>query len=108
MDGATNELVSAGYGRVSVLAGCIREAEAGARAAYEAWEAEMHFTQGGRRTMRMSRKPDAWFDDWAPTPHQVPNDITDRELAVLREAFVAEAQLLLETYDGPRWGEPVD
>lgn len=108
MDGATNELASAGYGRMAVLAGCIREAEAGARDAYERWATEMHYTLGGRFTMRMSRKPDAWFDDWAPTTAQVPNDITDRELAVLREAFVAEATDLLETYDGPRWCEPVD
>lgn len=82
-------------------AGVSAEAESAARKYYERWEIEMHATRGGDAfDMRVSSDPDVWCDEWFSDC--APNDVTDAQLEAMRDAFVAEAALLIESYDGPR------
>lgn len=101
MDGTIGRVIGLGSDIASPGAGVRGEAESAARKYYERWEAEMHATRGGDAfDMRVSSDPDAWCDEWFSDC--APADISDAELAVMRVLFCREAELLIETYDGPR------
>ena len=78
-------------------AGLIAEAEAAARNSYEQWEQEMYASRGDA-AYELSSDVERWWDEWLTTGGI---DVTEAQADVMRESFCREAELRLESYDGP-------
>jgi hypothetical protein len=85
----------------------VAEAEQAARKYYDAWCSAMWSAKGciddmprGQRVMELGELPSLWCDEWLADC--APNDLSDAELEAMRAPFIAEAELLIESYDGPQ------
>ena len=89
---------------VASPADCRGEAERAARKRYDQWASAMWAWGGDEYHVRGGSDVDAWCDEWLADC--APNDMSDAEVEAMRDAFCAEATLLVESYDGPRVSEP--
>lgn len=83
------------------------EAERAAGRFYDRWELAMWSAGGcidsmprGMGYTAFDLLPDVWCDEWLADC--APNDLSDAEVEAMRGPFIAEAELLIETYDGPQ------